>query len=141
MKISTIAFLILIMLFTPVYGQESRLKDSVFSDYLNNSAGEGLISIPGLSFSSSMGVSFSSNGYQSAGMGYYMGHFNYEFSSSWNLHMDVGVGSVFSRDMNGSSPQFYIPNIDLTYRPDDRNFMLKFQFRQYRDPYFMRRYR
>ena len=138
------SFLISISIFfvfcSPVCGQESKLKESVFSDYLNSSAGSDFINIPGLNFRSSMGVSFSSDGAQSAGMGYYMGHFNYEFSSSWNLRVDVGVSSMLTERMDGSSPQLCVPNIDLTYRPKDSNFMLRFQFRQYRHPYFSRGY-
>jgi len=139
-----VSILVLLIISSAAYAQESRLKESVFSDYLNNTASGDFISIPGLNFSSSMGVSFASTGNQSVGMGYYMGHFNYEFNSSWNLRVDVGVSSVMmsqGQGMNGQSPQLYLPNVDLTYKPEDSNFMLKFQFRQYRHPYFSRRYR
>lgn len=142
MRTVLISTLILIMAAVPATGQESKLKESVFSDYLNSSASGDFISIPGLNFSSSMGVSFSSVGDQSFGMGYYMGHFNYEFSPSWNLRVDVGVSSMLTQGSQGNSPQLYVPNIDLTYKPEDSNFMLRFQFRQYRQPYYLyRRYR
>ena len=141
MKKYLISIMILVIISSPAIARESRLKESVFSDYLNSSAAGDFINIQGLDFSSSMGVSFSSMGDQSAGMGYYMGHFNYEFSPSWNLRVDVGVSSMLTQGDGANSPQLYIPNIDLTYKPEDSDFMLRFQFRQYRQPLLYRRYR
>ena len=64
-------------------------------------------------------------------MGYYMGHFGLKLSSSVSLNWDVGVGSVMRGASEYNQPQFFIPNMDLTYRPSD-NFMLKLEYHQYR---------
>ena len=116
-------------------GQNRNLETSVFSDYLNNSVTDRFIHIPGLGFKSSMGVSFASNGNQSQSIGYYMGHFNYGLGQSWNLNLDVGVRSMVGQQMQGSSPEVFIPNFDLTYSPPDSKFMLRLQFHQYNSPF------
>ena len=109
-------------------------RPSVFNDYLNPRLPSSFLSVPGLSFSSSVGFSFFSGGsMESFGMGYYMGHFGLKLSSSTSLHWDVGVGSVMRGTDEYSQPEFFIPNIDLTYRPSE-NFMMRFEFHQYRWP-------
>jgi hypothetical protein len=105
-------------------------RPSVFSNYLNPQTGASFLRVPGLSFSSSAGFSyFSGGGGESIGMGYYMGHFGLKLSSSASLNWDVGVGSLMRGTSDYSQPQFFIPNMDFTYRPSD-NFMLKFEYHQ-----------
>jgi len=105
-------------------------RQSVFSDYLNPQTGASFLRVPGLSFSSSAGFSyFSGGGGESFGMGYYMGHFGLKLSSSISLNWDVGVGSVMRGTSEYNQPQFFIPNMDLTYRPSD-NFMLRIEYHQ-----------
>ncbi|HMA76517.1 MAG TPA: hypothetical protein VKO43_04345 [Candidatus Krumholzibacteriaceae bacterium] len=137
MKIRSLLILpFLISLFSAQTNAQNRdTQPSVFSDYLNNAVTEGSVCIPGLDFKSSMGVSFASNGNQSQSMGYYMGHFNYGFGQSWDLNLDVGVRSVFAQHSQRTSPEVFIPNIDLTYDPPGSNFKLRLQFRQYRSLY------
>ena len=126
-----------------VSAQDTQQPASVFDDYLNVKEPAGFLRIPGLEFSSSMGFSyFSSNDIGSGGMGYYLGHFDLSLSSSLTLHADVGVSSMVTGPYADQSPQLYVPNIDLTYRPSD-SFMMRIQFNQYRTPSGLtwRRYR
>jgi hypothetical protein len=109
-------------------------RPSVFSDYLNPQTGASFLRVPGLSFSTSAGFSyFSVGGAESFGMGYYMGHFGLKLSSSVSLNWDVGVGSVIRSAAEYNQPQFFLPNVDLTYRPSE-SFMLKLEYHQYRYP-------
>jgi hypothetical protein len=109
-------------------------RPSVFSDYLNPQTGASFLHVPGLSFSTSAGFSyFSAGGGDSFGMGYYMGHFGFKLSSSVSLNWDVGVGSVMKSTSEYTQPQFFLPNVDLTYRPSE-SFMLKLEYHQYRYP-------
>ena len=111
-----------------------QARPSVFSDYLNPQTGASFLHVPGLSFSTSAGFSyFSVGGAESYGMGYYMGHFGLKLSSSVSLNWDVGVGSVVRSSSEYSQPQFFLPNVDLTYRPSG-SFMLKLEYHQYRYP-------
>lgn len=136
MKVRLLLVILFLMSFSSLANSENRnLETSVFSDYLNNSVSDGFINIPGLEFKSSMGVSFGSSGDQSMSMGYYMGHFNYGLGESWNLNLDVGVRSVMGQQVQSASPELFINNIDLSYRPSKGNFMLRLQFRQYRYPF------
>lgn len=114
--------------------QDTLPAESVFEDYLNVQEPTGFLRIPGLEFSSSVGFSyFSSSDFGSGGMGYYLGHFNLSLSSSLTLHADVGMSSMVTGQYADQSPQLFLPNIDLTYRPSD-SFMMKIQFSQYRRP-------
>ncbi len=119
---------------TGLSAQDTQPVESVFADYLNVQEPAGFLRIPGLEFSSSMGFSyFSSSDFGSGGMGYYLGHFDLSLSSSLTLHADVGMSSMVTGQFAGQSPQFFVPNVDLTYRPSD-SFMMKIQFNQYRRP-------
>lgn len=131
--IASILVILLAICFSSAHAQDKGMNNSVFSDYLNGSANGGFISIPGLQFKSSMGFSYYSSGGNSMSMGYYMGHFNYEFGEAWNLNVGVGVRSQLDTQVAGNSPELFIPNIDLTYRPS-KKFMLHFHFRQYNYP-------
>ena len=114
--------------------QDGAPTGSVFEDYLNVREPAGFLRIPGLEFSSSMGFSyFSSSEFGSGGMGYYLGHFDLSLSSSLTLHADVGMSSMVTGPDADQSPQLFLPNIDLTFRPSD-SFMMKLQFSQYRRP-------
>jgi hypothetical protein len=109
-------------------------RPSVFNDYLNVKSPGSFLHVPGLSFSSSAGFSFfSGGGSESFGMGYYMGHFGLNLSSSISLHWDVGVGSVMRSTNEYNQPELFVPNLDLTYRPSD-SFILRLEFHQYRYP-------
>jgi hypothetical protein len=109
-------------------------RPSVFSDYLNPQTGASFLRVPGLSFSTSAGFSyFSAGGAESFGMGYYMGHFGLKLSSSVSLNWDVGVGSIIRSTSEYNQPEFFLPNVDLTYRPSE-SFMLKLEYHQYRYP-------
>jgi hypothetical protein len=112
----------------------AQTRPSVFSDYLNPRTGSSFLHVPGLSFSTSAGFSYFSggNGY-SFGMGYYMGHFGLSLSNSVSLNWDVGVGSVMRSASEYNQPQFFLPNVDLTYRPNE-SFMLRLEYHQYRYP-------
>ncbi|MBN1163642.1 MAG: hypothetical protein JXB45_03610 [Candidatus Krumholzibacteriota bacterium] len=121
-------------------GESNYREDSVFDDYLNGPRGSGFLRLPGLQFHSSMGFSyFSSAGYRSQGMGYYLGHFNYRLSSSWTLNCDVGISSSLAGEQAGENPQLFLPNLDLTYRPSDK-FLVRFQYQQhnYYHPFYLR---
>lgn len=117
-----------------VSAQVETRPPSVFNDYLNVQAPSSFLTIPGLSFQSSMGFSYVSLGSGSSyGLGYYMGHFGYRLSSSLTLHADVGVGSVMT-DANGyQRPEIFLPNFDLTYHPSS-SFVLRLQYQQGRYP-------
>lgn len=124
------------------YAQGAYEEESVFSDYLNPVSQPSFLRVPGLGFSSSIGFSYSSYGnYGSDGFGFYMGHFNYSLGSKVTLAWDVGIRSSMTGPDAGGDPQFFLPNLDLTYKPNDR-MMLKFQVRQYgymQSPWLMRR--
>ncbi len=110
-------------------------RPSVFSDYLNVQSPGRFLSIPGLSFESSVGFSYFSGGgaYDSFGMGYYMGHFGLQLAKNLTLRWDVGVGTVMRGADDYSQPEIFLPNVDLTYRPSE-NFSVRLQFQQYRWP-------
>jgi hypothetical protein len=113
---------------------DAVVRPSVFSDYLRAQSPGSFLRIPGLSFSSSMGFTFFSGGDMgSAGMGYYLGHFGLRLSESITLRWDVGVGSLMKSAEEYRQPEFFIPNVDLTYRPSDK-FMLRLQYQQSRWP-------
>jgi hypothetical protein len=132
MKRACVALMILAFASVAALAQtgSAPTRQSVFSDYLNPQTGASFLRVPGLSFSSSAGFSyFSGGGGDSFGMGYYMGHFGLKLSSSISLNWDVGVGSVMRSTSEYNQPQFFIPNMDLTYRPSD-NFMLRIEYHQ-----------
>ena len=129
------AYLALMVLFLSVglSGQEAG-TESVFNDYLNPSQPLSFMSVPGLTFNSSVGFSYSSFGdYGSQSFGYYMGHFRYSLGSKWSLNWDVGVRSIMAGESVQEAPSLFIPNFDLTYRPG-RRFMISFQYRQFQYP-------
>lgn len=142
----TIALLMIALL--PLCGtaaaqERAATERSVFDDYLNPThPGGGFLRIPGLDFRSSVGFSYASSGsYGSTGMGYYMGHFSYRLGSSLTLNWDVGVGTTFTGPDGMNDYNFFIPNIDLTYRPSDRLVMrLQFQQGAYGAPRFFNPY-
>ena len=137
----TILILVAFLLAVPtvVGAQLDPRQPSVFNDYLNVRPPSSFLSIPGLSFTSSMGFSFVSGNVGSVGMGYYAGHFGYSLSSSLTLNADVAIGSVMTGANGYQKPEIFLPNIDLTYRPNS-TFMLRLQFQQYRYPgYFLGR--
>jgi hypothetical protein len=114
-------------------------RPSVFNNYLNPQTGTSFLHVPGLSFSSSVGFSYfsGSGGYESFGMGYYMGHFGLKLSGSLSLNWDVGVGSVMRSTNAYNQPQIFVPNFDLTFKPSD-SFMMKLEFHQAMYPgYYM----
>ena len=124
----------LICLSLPLYAQETVEATSVFSDYLNVGSTGGFLYVPGLDFNSSMGFSYmSSDGYGSAGMGYYMGHFSLELRPSLTLRWDVGIRSMLAGQDVDQKPQLFFPNIDLTYRPSDKLFF-RIQYNRYQYP-------
>jgi hypothetical protein len=130
-----------ILIPTLLCAQTDGARPSVFSDYLNQRAGVGFLHIPGLEFHSSMGFTyFSSKEFGSTGMGYYMGHFGLRLSSSLTLRWDIGIRSSLSGP-DDQQPELFIPNIDLTYRPNNK-FLLRFQYQRYTYPpyYLLRRY-
>ncbi|HSG28299.1 MAG TPA: hypothetical protein VLA34_07445 [Candidatus Krumholzibacterium sp.] len=120
--------------------QAPAAGESVFSDYLNPSQEASFLSIRGLSFNSSVGFAYQSWGqHGSDGFGYYMGHFSYRVTRGLTLNWDVGVRSSMMGPDSGQDMQLYLPNLDLTYRPNDK-MMIKLQFNQYnymgRSPYY-----
>ena len=140
-KIAFVVAAVLLAAPAVVSAQVETRQPSVFNDYLSVKAPSSFLSIPGLSFQSSMGFSYVSMGSGSSfGLGYYMGHFGYRLSSSLTLHADVGVGSLVTDENGYRRPELFLPNFDLTYRPSD-SFVLKLQFQQYRYPgYYLPRY-
>ncbi len=130
-----VAILIACALVTPAVAlaQLDERQPSVFNDYLNVRPPSSFLSIPGLSFTSSMGFSFVSGSGGSFGMGYYAGHFGYSLSSSLFLNADVAIGSLVTGANNYQKPEIFLPNIDLTYRPNS-SFIMRLQFQQYRYP-------
>ncbi len=132
-----LTMLIVISIPSAAPAQADHKSESVFHDYLNASNSGGFLRIPGLDFRSSMGVSYySSNNYGSTGIGYYMGHFRMELTSSLILRCDVGVRSMLTNSNMNTNPQFFVPNLDLTYQPS-KNFKLRFQYRQFSYPRHM----
>lgn len=111
--------------------QDTSVEHSVFEDYLNPGRDSGgFLRLPGLDFSSSVGFSWFSGGQAgSNGMGYYMGHFSYAFGPSLRLDWAVGVGSYLRGQQGMNDYEFFIPSVDLTYRPSEK-MLLKLQFRQ-----------
>jgi len=137
----SLAVLIVVSFVSPAsFSQNRLLGESVFSDYLNANRSDSFLRIPGLSFESSMGFSYMSfgNGF-SAGYGYYMGHFSLDLSNSVTLHWDLGLRSIVSGSEFTRSPEFFIPNVDLTYRHSDK-FQVRLQFQQARYPFLDRMY-
>jgi|GEM_PF-1478953 len=139
MMMRKVVFLSMILVFAAAAANAQTAttpaRPSVFNDYLNPQSGTSFLHVPGLTFSSSAGFSFFSGGggMESFGMGYYMGHFGLNLSSSVSLHWDVGVGSVMRSANADNQPEFFIPNVDLTYKPSD-SFMMRLEFHQYRYP-------
>jgi hypothetical protein len=133
-----IALLGMMMLFSAgsasAQAESEPARPSVFSDYLNPQAAGSFLRVPGLSFSTSAGFSyFSGSGMESFGMGYYLGHFGLKLASSLSLNWDIGIGSIMRSTSEYNQPQFFLPNVDLTYRPSD-SFMLRLEYHQYRFP-------
>jgi hypothetical protein len=133
-----IVILSMVLLFgsAAAYAQTGSVPDrpSVFNDYLNPQSGTSFLRVPGLTFSSSVGFSYFSGGQmESFGMGYYMGHFGLKLSSSVSLNWDIGVGSIMRSTNAYNQPQFFVPNIDLTFKPSD-SFMMRLEFHQSRYP-------
>jgi hypothetical protein len=137
MKRTIVAALLCALAPALCFAQEdpSMRRPSVFSDFLNAQAPGNFLSVPGLSFQSSVGYSYVSGGGDlgSFGMGYYMGHFGLQLSRNLTLRWDVGVGTVTRNAGEYSSPEIFLPNVDLTYRPSE-NFSVRLQFNQYRYP-------
>jgi len=137
MKRTMIAVLVCALAPALCFAQEdlTTQRPSVFSDFLNAQALGNLLSIPGLSFQSSVGYSYFSGGGDlgSFGMGYYMGHFGLQLSRNLTLRWDVGVGMATRNEGEYGNPEIFLPNVDLTYRPSE-NFALRLQFNQYRFP-------
>jgi hypothetical protein len=126
-----VAVTMLFCLSQSLYAQEAVEATSVFSDYLNVGSTGGFLYVPGLDFNSSMGFSYMSNdGYGSAGMGYYMGHFSLKLRPSLTLRWDVGIRSMLAGQEIDQKPQLFLPNIDLIYRPSDKLFF-RIQYSQY----------
>ena len=136
-----VAVTMLFCLSLPLYAQEAVGTTNVFSDYLNVGSSVGFLHVPGFDFNSSMGFSYmSSDGYGSAGMGYYMGHFSFRLRPSLTLRWDVGVRSMLAGQDIDQKPQLFLPNIDLTYRPSDKMFF-RIQYYQYQYPTSYRYFR
>lgn len=106
-------------------------RPSVFDDLLNAQSAGRTLGIPGLTFQSSAGFTYfsGSGGYDSFGMGYYMGHFGMQIAKNLTLRWDVGVGSVMRDTGDDRQQMVFLPNVDLTYRPSS-NFMIKLQYQQ-----------
>ncbi len=114
-----------------ICAQDENPAGSVFGDYLNPIGNPSFPGLQGLSFSSSAGFCYSSGGRNgSDGSGFYMGHFSCEFGSNLTLCWDVGLRSSMVGPEAGGNPEFFLPNVDLTYKPSDR-FTMRLQFRQY----------
>jgi hypothetical protein len=137
-RVSIFVIIVMVMSFSSATAEQTENQaESVFHDYLNLRQPDTFLRIPGLDFSSSMGVSyFSSEGFGSTGMGYYMGHVRLNLTSSLILRCDVGVRSLFSGTQVQSDPQFFVPNVDLTYQPN-KSFRVYFQYRQHTFPRYL----
>ncbi|MBN2072096.1 MAG: hypothetical protein JW814_11635 [Candidatus Krumholzibacteriota bacterium] len=133
-RIQAVIFILLILSAGRLAGQEP-VAGSVFEDYLNPSTQARYLNLPGLSFNSSMGFSYSSYGNdRSQGYGYYMGHISYRLGPDWSLNCDIGVRTtMMASDGMRESSELFIPNFDLTYRPSSK-LMISFQYRQYQYP-------
>lgn len=129
------AFVIIALLLAgSAAGQDSAAATSVFSDYLNVQPPGGFLHIPGLDFNTSMGFSyFSSSELGSVGTGYYMGHFSLRLSRTMMVRCDVGLLSDIAGEYADQQPRFFVPNVDLTYRPTDK-MTFRIQYRQYDRP-------
>ncbi len=142
-RVTIITIVVAVIFPVAALAQDNFSSQSVFADYLAPGHSETFLRVPGLDFSSSMGFSYSSFGsYGSQGFGYYMGHFNYSIGSDWLLNWDVGIRSMLTGPDVQESPQFFVPNFNLTYCPS-RKFMISFSYRQYQypmNPAFLRRY-
>lgn len=134
MKRSILVVALLLLMAGPSPGREEGAATSVFSDYLNVRPPGGFLHIPGLDFNTSMGFSYlSSSEFGSVGTGYYMGHFSLRLSGKMMVRCDVGVLSDITGDFADQQPRFFVPNIDLTYRPTDK-MTFRIQYRQYDRP-------
>ena len=130
-----VSFVIVVLMPLNLNSQDLSRPESVFDDYLNATHGESFLSIPGLSFNSSFGFSyFSSKSGFSGGYGFYIGHFSLNITENLTLRWDLGLRSMMTGPQDYRTPEFFIPNIDLTYRKG-RNFSLRLQFQQIRSPY------
>lgn len=130
----SIIVLAILFLAGPSAGQDAVGVTSVFTDYLNVQPPGGFLHIPGLDFNTSMGFSyFSSSELGSIGTGYYMGHFSLRLSRTMTVRWDVGLLSDLAGDYADQQPRFFVPNIDLTYRPTDK-MTFSIQYRQYDRP-------
>ena len=134
-------FAAVLLLAATAPAQDRSLRRSVFADRLASAAApQSLFTVPGLSFSQSVGFSyFSGDGWGSEGTGWYMGHFDWRLRDDLILRWDVGVSSVMTGPLDGQRPELVLPNVDLTYRPSDRVTM-RLQFRRYhsRGSYLLR---
>ena len=123
-------------------GEEYVSGGGIFDDYLNPVENPSFLGLEGISFSSSAGFLYSSGGTRGAdGSAFYMGHFSYELASNLTLRWDVGLRSSMVGPEAGGDPEFFIPNVDLTYRPSDR-MMFTLRFGRYglnTQSYLMRR--
>jgi len=138
MRATVFPILLLLVLPLQITAQELPEYESVFDDYLNPASTGYFLNIPGLSFNSSVGFSFLSSGSGfSAGYGYYIGHFRLNLTDNLTLRWDLGLRSMVSGPELSRSPEFFIPNIDLTYRKSE-NFTVRLQFQQMRYPYYYR---
>jgi hypothetical protein len=132
--ISVLVVVVLISLASAAGAQDVREAESVFSDYLNVQPPGGFLHVPGLDFNTSMGFSYlSSSGCGSVGMGYYLGHFSLQLSQTLTVRWDVGIQSELTGRYEGQQPQLILPNVDLTYRPND-TMTFRIQYRQYNHP-------
>lgn len=134
------AAIIIMLLAGAAPGQNVVEATSVFDDYLNVRPPGGFLNIPGLDFNTSVGFSYmSSSAFGSIGTGYYMGHFSLRLSRTMMVRWDVGLLSDLAGDYTDQQPRFFIPNVDLTYRPTDK-MTFRIQYRQYdRSPYLLYR--
>jgi len=136
-----LAALVLVPAVAGAQQEQVPARPSVFSDYQHVQTPGSFLTIPGLSFSSSAGFSFYSGGDAgSVGMGYYLGHFGLRLSDSITLQWDVGVRSLMRGIDDYRQPEFFLPNVDLTYHPSDK-FMLRLQFQQNQWPNYYQTWR
>jgi len=132
------SFLLIFLLLAPAHtgAQVTEGRESVFDDYLNPRPLGSFLNIPGLKFESSVGFSYMSCGSGfSAGYGFYVGHFSLNLTSNITLRWDLGLRSMMTGPEQSRAPEFFIPNVDLTYRKSD-NFTIRLQFQQIRYPYY-----